>query len=339
MPRLRKIVTCSIAIAVCCLSAHAQTSSRNTEQVQVYILSGQSNMQGIGKLDEMPPAFSEPLDNVYYWHKGAFVPLVPGETRTSNRPDEFGPEIGFTHMLHQMDPQTPVFVIKSYSQGKALHCGWDGPQWKGEEPGPNRRNFYPGETREDPNVGVHYRDLRKTCEDAIGYLEESGLDYRFAGIVWVQGEQDAKSEVSAREYARNLGQFKQRLQEDLGLGDLPMVYQQALPFPIETPRFAYRDEVRDQMRRADCRSGEDVAVSQAYMVSTDGLPLISDLVHYDAAGQLMLGQQMALAMSEARQMAQWQAQHEDMVRAADEIFAERARLRAERQRQQAQKNQ
>lgn len=314
----------------------------NAKKAQVYIFSGQSNMQGSGLLAELPENYKQPQQKVFYWDNNTFVPLEPGKVRTSN-PRTFGPEISFASTFRRFNPDTPLYIIKNYSSGKGLHRGWDNQKWEGEAPGPERMNFYPGEKPNDRNVGVHYRDLAQATQAGLKALKDSGVDYEVAGIVWVQGEQDGKNKVSAGQYAANLKQFKQRLQQDAGSGDVPLIYVQVLPFiepfPSTGSRFPQRDLVREQMAKADARSGDAVSIPNAYMVPASGLPLNDDLVHYNTLGQLLLGEELALAAIQAQVLADWNASKGAMVQTADNVYAERNRRVAERQQQQQRQQQ
>jgi hypothetical protein len=87
--------------------------------------------------------------------------------------------------------------------------------------------------------------------------------------------------------------------------NLPLVYGQVLPYaPSSKERwFIARDEIRTQMQAADSRSGKPAAIPGAWMVHTDGVPLLKDHLHYSGVGQWRLGKAFAKAMMEAQRAA------------------------------------
>ncbi len=263
--------------------------------VDVYLLSGQSNMQGNAKVADLPANVQKEIPGAFYWTGVAFEPLVVGKTKTSTRAGEFGPEIGFA--LKTATADRPVYLIKWSASGMPLHQGFNAAKWEGPDAGPNRTTFYPGEKTDDPNTGKLYKQMLSHFRAGLADLEKSGKKPAIRGFLWMQGEADAKNEVSATQYAASLKRLRARLAEDLKTdAALPMVFGQALPHEPAMDRFTHRKEIRQAMANADASSGKPEALPAVKMVSTDGYPLQKDTVHYDAAGQLRLGQSMAEAM-------------------------------------------
>ncbi len=281
-----RVVGISWAIAAAALATAAE--------VDVYLLGGQSNMQGIGKLTDLPADVPREPAETFFWTGKSFEPLVVGTTRTSNRPGEFGPEIGLATALPAND--RGHYLVKYAASGMPLHHGWNAATWVGDPPGPKRRTFYPGEGPDDPNQGTLYREMLTRFRAAITSLRERGDTPVVRGFAWMQGEADAKHERSATDYAVSLRRLRDRLAEDLGAKSLPLVFGQVLPHEPSLSRFTHRREIRDAMAAADERSGRPEALPRARMVSTDGFGMLPDTVHYDAAGQLALGRAFAAAL-------------------------------------------
>lgn len=276
-------------------ASRALSQDSAAQVVDVYLFAGQSNMQGIGKIADLPASVPKQIPFTYFWNQQGFEPLVLSKTKVSARITEFGPEVGFA--LATARAHHPVYVVKYYASGMPLHFGWDGNNWIGDDGAPGRRNFYPGKNLGDTNMGRLYIAMRKEFLTAIQSLKNAGLTPKVRGILWMQGEQDSKQQVSASNYAANLKLLRQRLAEDLNVAeDFPMVFGQVLPHDPPLERFTHRDEIRAQMAACDSRSGKPEAMSNTVMVSTDGLSLLPDTVHYDAAGQLALGTQFGKAM-------------------------------------------
>lgn len=284
------------ALAFFLLLIHCATVHGQAESVDVYILSGQSNMQGIGKLGALPAGDLSMPGDVSFFLNGKFVPIKPGQTKTSHRAGEFGPEIGFGQVMGRESGKRKVYLIKLALSGQPLHFGWHGNKWAGDRPAPNRNTFYPGKEAGDANTGNHYRRLLAHCRKALKVLADAKIPCQVKGFAWMQGEQDAKHAQSAAEYAPMLKLLKQRLAEDLGVQKLPMVYGQVLPHRPALPRFTDRPALRRSQANADAGSGHVDAIPNTAMVPTEGMPLLKDTVHYDARGQLMLGRAMGEAM-------------------------------------------
>jgi hypothetical protein len=274
----------------------------NAAEVDVYLLGGQSNMQGVGKYAELPDPKPKEVPFTWFWNGQSFEPFVAGKTKTSARQDEFGPELGFA--LEMATEQRPVYLIKYHASGMALHHGWKGNEWAGANHAAGRRNFYPGKHGDAPDQGTLYREMLRRFESGLSALKSRGDTPVVRGFVWMQGEQDSKHELSATTYAANLRHLRQRLTDDLNLGaTLPLVFGQVLPHEPPLPRFTHRSELRQQMEAADERSGKNEAILLARMVSTDGYELLPDTVHYNAASQLRLGRAFATTMKELTQSA------------------------------------
>lgn len=264
-------------------------------EVEVWLLGGQSNMQGIAKVDELPAEMAGEIPHAFFWNGSDFEPLVLGKTQTSTRAGEFGPEVGFA--LEMATAERPVYLVKYHASGMPMHHGLDGGQWVGGEPQPGRRNFYPGEGPDDPNQGTLYREMLAQFQAGVRWLKHRGDKPIVRGFLWMQGEQDAKHAIPATSYAASLKRLRSRLAADMGAEpDLSMVFGQVLPHEPAMPRFTHRVEIRVQMAAVDMDSGRPEAMANTKMVSTDGFGLYADTVHYNADGQLRLGRGLASAM-------------------------------------------
>lgn len=284
-------------------NAAAQQAKPST--VDVYLLSGQSNMAGSGQANQLAEMWQQPVEGAFIYQGGAFRTLAVGNK------GRFGPELGFAHYLRNNHPnRSPIYIIKFALSGQPLDAGWnggaaDGSSWVSPEPGPNRKTFYPGNSPDDPNMGLHYQKMAAHINAAMKKLGEDGYQPRLRGIVWMQGEQDAKNAVSAGRYDRSLALLKRRIQDDFNRGnEAPFVFGQILPHEPAMERFTHRDLIRQRMAEADHRSGSDRAVKGVWMVPTEGMELLKDTVHYSTKGQLALGQAFGLEMLKAHRAAE-----------------------------------
>lgn len=307
--------TTYLTLALLLMTTATNTQAQDTppaedtpQPAHVYILSGQSNMAGSGQAKELDPAWQQPIDGAFIYKQGKYSTLEAG---TAGR---FGPEIGFAHYLRNNQPGKPtIYLIKFALSGQPLDAGWgaanaQGGGWAGPEPGPNRKTFYPGTSPDDPNIGLHYKKLHEHVAKALQQLKDDGLTPTIQGIVWMQGEADAKHEVSADRYDKTLALFKQRLEDDFAQGDdVPFIFGQVLPHEPALARFTSRDLLRKRMAQADNRSGSDRATDNIWMVPTEGMELMKDTVHYSTKGLLALGQAFGLEILKAHRQAEQDA--------------------------------
>jgi len=266
----------------------ASAVTLHAAEVDVYLLGGQSNMDGQGNIHELTEVQKEMPERVFFWHDGAFKPFVVGAFPTSvtKKQERFGLEISFAQ---QVAGDRPVYLVKFARGGMPLHHGWHGGKWMGGEPASRRVNFYPGESSLDPNIGRLYADMIERFHAAVEQLKTDGHTPVVKGFLWMQGEQDSKNEVSATEYAESLKRLCRRIMEDLGLEQLKMAYGQVLPHPEPLERFTHRDEIREAMRLADMNSGSPNAIPGSFMVRTDNCELKGDKVHHNTAGYYQMG--------------------------------------------------
>lgn len=270
---------------------------KEMRECAVYLLGGQSNMQGLGQIAELGAEVPCVIPHALFWNGETFEPLVVGKSKTSARLTEFGPELGFA--LEMATEDCPIYIIKYHASGMPLHHGFDGANWIGGEPTSDRKNFYPGEGANDPTCGTLYVAMRATYLAGVAHLQDNGQRPIVRGFLWMQGEQDAKEAIAATNYAASLQRLRRRLAEDLGIVEpLRFAFGQVLPHTPARPRFKYRHEIREQMAACDQDSGRPEAMLKAIMISTESFSLLADTVHYDTDGQLQLGKAFARALKQ-----------------------------------------
>lgn len=270
-----------------------QNTSHDHNSVDVYIFSGQSNMEGLGKVSELPDDDKQIIEDTWFWNGKSFEPLDPLRTALSYEQGRFGPELNFALTMNKNNSDRNIYIIKYYSSGKALDPGWKDQAWVGDPPGPNRWNFYPGRSPDDNNKGICYNQMMNTIKTALNNLQQQNLDYTIKAIIWVQGEQDSKNEISASRYAKSLKKFHHRLCEDLNIKPVVLFYSELLPHEPPAPRFTHRDQICLSQKNADADSRHPDSIPYAYMAKTEGCPVYDDLVHYTTQGQMILGKRLA----------------------------------------------
>ena len=197
--------------------------------VKVFILVGQSNMDGNAKLSTIDFLGEDKehghllkkikpdgktlvtRDDVWVAHRGVYGKLRPGYgARKSNDKlgDCIGPEYAFGYFMGEA-LEEQVLLIKYATGGQSLYQNFRPPSAglpKGADPekfGAQYRGLV-GYVRET------LKDLKKRYPD---YDENAG--YEIAGFVWFQGYNDLFDENARKEYGRNLVHLIEDLRKDL----------------------------------------------------------------------------------------------------------------------------
>jgi len=203
------------------------------DAVKVFILAGQSNMQGHGRVRAEPsanegkgslewlvanPATSSkfahlanddgtwiPRSDVQIWYLGRKGSLTPD---FGFRPGYIGPELGFGHVVGDAFEE-PVLLIKLAWGGKSL----------GED-------FRPPSSGGD--VGPYYQELVKLVKEVLRdaqlhFPQYSGRQLELAGFGWHQGWNDRVNQAFNDEYEANMANFIRDVRKDLGEPKLPFV--------------------------------------------------------------------------------------------------------------------
>ena len=226
--------------------------------VQVYLMLGQSNMLGFGKVAGGKEGTLEHATKA----KGLYPHLVDADgdwtTRNDVRlvhvqgsglggsrmlHDEFltvkggkiGPEVGIGHHLgHAIE--APVLLLKSCIGNRSL--GWDllppgseGYEFEGKTYAGYQESPLSWETGTDPEpigwyAGMQYDGDIARARKVLESLEKHypGSDgYEVAGFFWWQGDKDRYQEAHARKYEENLVRLIKELRREFDAPDAPFV--------------------------------------------------------------------------------------------------------------------
>jgi len=274
----------------------------------LYLLSGQSNMDGCGSVADLPDELSRPEGGVWIFHgntvsdglapdgRGAWMPLGPGHGQgfTSDGEqnvlsDYFGIELGFAAELRRRHPDKQIALVKYSRGGTSLAAEVAGTQgcWDPD---------FAGGAGE--GAGVNQYDhclatLRRAT--AVRDIDGDGEDDTLipAGILWMQGESDSNgSPAIALQYEQNLARLMDLLRAALRSDDLPVAIG-LISDSGDTPDgvvWTHGDVVR-AAQQAYCES--DPAAELVTVTDTLGY---SDPWHYDSDGYVLLGAAFADAL-------------------------------------------
>lgn len=201
------------------------------EKVQVFVLAGQSNMQGHGKINsdanegqgsltwmvrnpETAPKFQHLIDPQGQWRERDDVLIWYFERRGKLAPGFgvqtgfIGPELGFGQVVGEA-LEAPVLLIKLAWGGKSLGQDFRPPSSGGE-------------------VGPYYREVVTQTRQVLAeaktlFPEHADRGFELAGFGWHQGWNDRINQQFNEEYERNMANFIRDIRKDLGVPKLPFV--------------------------------------------------------------------------------------------------------------------
>jgi hypothetical protein len=169
----------------------------NGGKFRVFVLMGQSNMQGAGRANELKSPYTEKHDRIRIWANGRWEYFVPTQ--------RFGPGVSFAHQLAAFWPDDTIGIIKVSSGGTGIRAFEK--KWSFE-----RANL-----TFDGKKGSLYKDLMNAVAEAKRISKPE-----FSGFIWKQGAADGTKKVLADEYYDTFKLLVSDLRSDLGTPDLPV---------------------------------------------------------------------------------------------------------------------
>lgn len=208
--------------------------------IKVFILAGQSNMQGHGWHDDRTPSNGVDEDGtirkmIENDPDGSFDYLLDGDgnwitrsdvhifTTDGNRsggltvgygvdPTKTGPEFGFGWQIGEAFGEE-VLIIKTCWGGKSLLTDFRPPSAVEKRGG---------------EVGFYYEEMLSVLGDVLADIGAyvpgyAGQGYQFVGFGWHQGWNDRVNQTAVDEYEENLVDFINDVRFELGVANLPFV--------------------------------------------------------------------------------------------------------------------
>ncbi len=169
----------------------------NGGKFRVFVLMGQSNMQGAGRANELKSPYTEKHDRIRIWANGRWEYFVPTH--------RFGPGVSFAHQLAAFWPEDTIGIIKVASGGtgiRAFEKNW---------------SFERANLTFDGKKGSLYKDLMNAVAEAKRISKPE-----FSGFIWKQAAADGTKKVLADEYYDTFKLLVSDLRSDLGTPDLPV---------------------------------------------------------------------------------------------------------------------
>jgi hypothetical protein len=231
----------------------------NGKKVHIYLLVGQSNMAGRGKVEEID-TITHP--NIWMFNKEEkWVPAK--EPLAFDKPAVVGvgPGFAFAKEIAKADKNVMVCLVPSAIGGSRIDV------WK---PG-----AYDNATKTYP------------YDDAIRRIKAAMLSGELKGIIWHQGESDTNPALSAT-YETKLRELIQRFRTELNSPSLPFILGEIGDFKAaENKGIPVINSIIKNVAATTTNSG---------LAASNGLMHKGDSTHFDAASARELGKRYAAAM-------------------------------------------
>ncbi len=210
--------------------------------VKVFILAGQSNMEGFGTSEagNSGPGTIGSLRHLVNTNPSKYGSLVDGAGNFTNRSDvkiwwrrdepgntgnllsgdlgigfgvsnsQFGPEFAFGQIMGNTYSE-PVLIVKIAWGGKSLFADYRPPSAVAKRGG---------------SIGLHYKTMLEYTHQVLDDIDNvfpsfSGQGYQIAGFGWHQGFNDQLAAFTAEEYKENLADFIRDIRREFANPSLP----------------------------------------------------------------------------------------------------------------------
>ena len=254
------------------------TTLNTTNHFDVYLASGQSNMDGRGSASDLTGPLSvwnlpqtdvriyyvnpinlDPFQPTYNtgWQTlrpGWSVPPGFSGTLPSTR---FGPELSFARAMADANPERHIAIIKISQGGTSLAGDWN------------------------PASGYLYVTLTNFARTALQLLTAGGSSYTLRGMIWHQGESDGSSSTAV--YQARLTEFISSVRRDLEVTNLPFVVGELATNRSLTVRAAQLNVSQE--------------LPYVSFASSSNLPTLApDDPHFTSSSVITMGQRMAASL-------------------------------------------
>lgn len=259
------ITALAAAISASALLAAESPVLPKKHTMQIYLLIGQSNMAGRGKIekeDTTPHARVLMFETNNTW-KPAVEPL----TKDPHKYHGVGPGLAFAKVMADKNPSVTIGLVSAAVGGTQLS------RW------------------------IKGADL---YENAVKRAKLAMKDGTLAGILWHQGESDCDTEEHAHSYETRLAKMISDLRAELGapnapfvvgeLGEFLIARTKSKPVPLSNVVNAALNDLPNKVPMTGCASAK-------------GLKDKGDELHFDAPSQREFGRRYAEVMSQLQQSA------------------------------------
>jgi alpha-galactosidase len=229
----------------------AALAADNPRPVKVFILAGQSNMEGKAKVSLLEYQATQPAtrnlfaplrkDGKWVERQDVWIKFLDRKGNLTvgyGSPHCIGPELGFGMVVGDRYAEQ-VLLIKTAWGGRSLFRDFR-PPGAGLPPAEVLDKMLAEQKKREPETaaddvkkqfGASYREMLKEVNDTLADLKAhfpgyTGQGYELAGFVWFQGWNDMIDPGATAEYAANLTHFIRDVRRDLKAPGLPFVIGQ-----------------------------------------------------------------------------------------------------------------
>lgn len=269
---MRSVAPALIGLLTLAVSLTVRAEQQGEGPVKVFILAGQSNMQGKGAIEHLGRLVTEnpteyghlkkngqwiKRDDVWikYWDKKG--DLTVGYGSPDNR---IGPELGFGYMMGEaLDNQ--MLIIKVAWGGQSLALDFRPPS-SGQPTFPVNEKLQKRIDSGEYQVGDRFQEMIEEVKTTLANLRDFFPDYNdggyeITGLVWFQGFNDVINDDYRKEYGKNLVNFIRDVREELKMPRLPVVIGELGMGGVEVnPRYAHKHYAVRKAQQAPSRMPE-----------------------------------------------------------------------------------
>jgi hypothetical protein len=230
----------------------AQAAAAEAQKpVKVFILAGQSNMEGKAKVALLEYQVQQTATRELFQHlrkddqwverDDVWIKFLDRKGKLTvgfGSPNCIGPELEFGNAVGDRYPE-PVLLIKTAWGGRSLYRDFRSPS-AGLPPPPvlekmlaDQRQKKPDATLDDVQqpFGASYRAILDEVRGTLAELKNhfpscAEQGYELAGFIWFQGWNDMINADATAEYTSNLAHFIRDVRKDLQSPQLPFVIGQ-----------------------------------------------------------------------------------------------------------------
>jgi hypothetical protein len=297
------ITSCKIDKQNSDINATKQTSTE--KQSLVFLMGGQSNMEGYSPVSKEAVAQLSSVKNVYIYcaHHSAFQansalwetgkkPSWQALKPCGGFPDTMGPEVSFGLLASKAFPDKDIYLIKYAKGSTSVFCNWQPPtrsssyeKFQGDEACKSTAN-------NDPS----YLRFEKTLFDATSQIPGT-TKWSWGGMLWLQGEQDAaggKHSFFADNYQENLTHLISTIRIKLKNPHLPFVAAKIKAGSTMSPTGNGPSPlklVRDAIQTVASKDPAMRIFDTWDLVMKDG-----DCWHFGSESMLTIGERFAMAL-------------------------------------------
>lgn len=226
--------------------------------IDVYIIAGQSNAVGGGKVNQLPSTIKTSYQNAKVWNytNNSIEPYELGINTNllHNWTGTFGPEAALAANIVTKNKNDFIILKYAYS-GSSMHTDWN------------------------PDTGGYlYTGLMKAINDLNKKASDEKIILNYKAMFWMQGEADVAPEYSLY-YPQRLSTLITNIRSKVKNNSLPIILGQVMGNRTDTTTTNFHHQQESFVEKDN----------YATLVPTYDLSLENDNLHYNTEGQIELG--------------------------------------------------